>query len=251
MLGYEEERKALLFILPLHSMLHRILLFLGLLWGSCGALWAQDYSTANPQMTFINEDGNETTDTQYDGSAPLAVTFTANPENVGNYTPLYEWRFTRMGESKPFLVRNDENTQYTFTQSGSFSVELFISFVQGTDTLDYAMDEAFVLTFSESKLEVPNAFTPNGDGINDVFRVKEGYKSIVSFKASVFSRWGKKLYEWNDPAGGWDGKSGGRNVPDGAYYLHIEARGADGRKYHIKKVINLLRGFTESTGSAQ
>ena len=103
---------------------------------------------------------------------------------------------------------------------------------------------------SESQLEFPNAFTPNGDGINDIFKAKEGYKSIVSFEAAVFSRWGKKLYEWRDLDGGWDGRSGGHDVPDGAYYLVVKARGADGRNYNIKKVINILRGYTEegSTG---
>lgn len=93
---------------------------------------------------------------------------------------------------------------------------------------------------------MPNAFTPNGDGVNDVFRVKDGYQSIVQFHAAVFDRWGKKLYEWSDPAGGWDGRSGGHDVPDGAYYLNLQARGADGRKYNIKKVINLLRGYLEN-----
>ena len=48
--------------------------------------------------------------------------------------------------------------------------------------------------------------------------------------------------------GGWDGKSGGSNVPDGAYYLVIKAKGADGRNYDIKKTINLLRGYTEAAG---
>ncbi len=106
----------------------------------------------------------------------------------------------------------------------------------------------FMVTLAESKLEVPNAFTPNGDGINDVFRVKEGYKSIVRFRAIVFSRWGKKLYEWNDPAGGWDGRSGGSECPAGAYYLVVKAQGADGRRYNIKKTINILRGYSEDTG---
>lgn len=210
-----------------------------------------EYPTANPTMTYVDADGAEQNETQYDGSAPFKATFKANPENVGNYTPLYEWRFTRNGESAPFLVRNDEDTEFDFNQSGSYTVELLISFVQGTDTIEYVMDQPFSVTISESKLEVPNAFTPNGDGINDVFRVKEDYKSIISFKAQVFNRWGKKLYEWSDLEGGWDGKSGGSNVPDGAYYLHILARGADGRKYHIKKVINLLRGFTETNGAVQ
>lgn len=214
-------------------------------------LSGQSMPTANPTMTYVAEDGSETTDVQYDGSAPLEATFRANPEDIGDYSPHYEWRFTRSGESEPFLVRYDEDTPYTFIESGSYSIELLVSFIQGTDTLVYEMDSPFTVTLSESKLEVPNAFTPNGDGINDVFRVKEGYQSILSFKAAVFDRWGKKLYEWTDLAGGWDGTSGGRNVPDGAYYLNIEARGADGKKYRIKKVINLLRGFTESSGSSE
>lgn len=207
--------------------------------------------TANPAMVYTDEDGNLTEETNYDGDAPFTATFEARPENTGGYTPLYEWRFTRQGETSPFLIRYDENTEYTFAQSGTFSIELLVSFVQGTDTLTYEMDEPFSVTISESILEVPNAFTPNGDGINDVFKVKEGYRSIVSFKAQVFSRWGKKLYEWTDIEGGWDGRSGGGDAPDGGYYLHIEARGADGRKYNIKKVINLLRGYTESGSLAQ
>ena len=67
--------------------------------------------------------------------------------------------------------------------------------------------------------------------------------------ATVFNRWGKKLYEWSDLDGGWDGKSGGKDVPDGGYYLVVKARGADGRNYDIKKVINVLRGYTESNSA--
>lgn len=210
------------------------------------AAQSDDLPTANPVMTYTDDDGQEVSETQYDGSAPFKATFKACPEHTGNYTPLYEWRFTRSGETTPFLVRYDQDTEYEFLQSGTFSIELRVSFVQGTDTIAYEMDEPFSVAISESKLEVPNAFTPNGDGVNDVFCVKEGYKSIVSFKAMVFDRWGKKLYEWTDPAGGWDGRSAGHAVPDGGYYLNIQARGADGKHYNIKKVINVLRGYTES-----
>lgn len=210
------------------------------------AAQSDDLPTANPVMTYTDDDGQEVSETQYDGSAPFQATFKACPEHTGNYTPLYEWRFTRSGETTPFLVRYDQDTEYEFLQSGTFSIELRVSFVQGTDTIAYEMDEPFSVAISESKLEVPNAFTPNGDGVNDVFRVKEGYKSIVSFKAMVFDRWGKKLYEWTDLAGGWDGRSAGHAVPDGGYYLNIQARGADGKHYNIKKVINVLRGYTES-----
>ncbi len=209
---------------------------------------AQDeFPSVVPTMTVLTAEGDELEEAAYEGSAPVVVRLKANPEDLGSYTPYYEWRFTRQGEEKPFLVRYDEDTEYTFRQSGAFVMQLMVSFVQGVDTLLYEMDEPFVVTISESKMEVPNAFTPNGDGVNDVFRVKEGYQSIVEFKAVVLSRWGKKLHEWTDPADGWDGKSSGRDVPDGAYYLVINARGADGRKYDIKKTINLLRGYTEGS----
>lgn len=216
------------------------------LFALCATAQTTALPSASPSMTYTDEDGNVQTDTQYDGDAPFHATFEANVTNLGDYEALCEWRFTKSGTEAPFLVRYDEDTEYTFSESGSFTVELLVSFVQGTDTIAYEMDEPFSITIAESKLEVPNAFTPNGDGVNDVFRVKEGYKSIISFKAQVFNRWGKKMYEWTDIEGGWDGRSGGGNAPDGGYYLHIEAKGADGRKYNIKKVINLLRGYTEN-----
>lgn len=212
---------------------------------------AQQLPTANPTMTVLETDGSETEETAYDGSAPMTARFAANVSDVGDYTPYYEWRFTRDGQAEPFIVRYDETTEYTFAETGSFSITLLVSFVLGTDTLEYELDQPFTVNISESKLEVPNAFTPNGDGVNDVFRVKEGYESIVSFRAQVFNRWGRKLYEWNDPAGGWDGKSGGKDVPDGGYYLVLQARGADGRNYNIKKVINILRGYTETSGVSE
>lgn len=202
-------------------------------------------------MTIVTADGTESEETAYEGSAPLKAHFKANPQDVGDYIPLYEWRIRRTTDTSPFLIRYDEDIDYEFTESGAFVIELNISFVHGTDTLEFVMDSPFTVNVSESQLEFPNAFSPNGDGINDIFKAKEGYKSIVSFEAAVFSRWGKKLYEWRDLDGGWDGRSGGHDVPDGAYYLVVKARGADGRNYNIKKVINILRGYTEegSTGN--
>ena len=98
---------------------------------------------------------------------------------------------------------------------------------------------------SESRLEMPNAFSPNGDGLNDVYRAKSGYRSIVEFHAAIFNRWGHKLYEWDDPAGGWDGKYKGKDVAQGVYFVLVKAKGADGRTYNIRRDVNLLRGHTE------
>lgn len=214
--------------------------------------YADEVPTIDPQATFTTDEGEET-GTSYSGSAPLTVVFHANAENVGMYTPHYEWRFTKEGETQPYLVRYEEETEYTFTEAGSHRIVLYATFINGTDTVAYTKDywqdaQPITIQISESKLEMPNAFSPNGDGINDIYRAKNNYQSIVEFDAYIFNRWGQKIYEWHDPAGGWDGKFNGKDVKQGVYFVLVKAKGADGRKYNIKKDVNLLRGYTESNG---
>lgn len=214
--------------------------------------YADEVPTIDPQATFTTDEGEET-GTSYSGSAPLTVVFHANAENVGMYTPHYEWRFTKEGETQPYLVRYEEETEYTFTEAGSHRIVLYATFINGTDTVAYTKDywqdaQPITIQISESKLEMPNAFSPNGDGINDIYRAKNNYQSIVEFDAYIFNRWGQKIYEWHDPAGGWDGKFNGKDVKQGVYFVLVKAKGADGRRYNIKKDVNLLRGYTESNG---
>lgn len=206
-------------------------------WG-CLTMWSQ---TATPKMTYIDEDGKEREETSFSGSAPFVATFSTELAEADGYTPRYEWQFFKGSEAVPFLLRYDPTTTYEFKESGNFRVRLLVSFIMGTDTVEYISEEPFSIVISESSLDFPNAFTPNGDGVNDVLRAKPTYKSITDFRALIFSRSGKLLFEWSDPSLGWDGTQSGTPVPDGAYYLQVVATGADGRKYHIKKVVNLLR----------
>lgn len=227
-----------------------------LLMSPCCTAHAQDYDevpTINPTATYTTEDGEEESE-DYSGNAPLPGVFRANPENVGEYTANYEWRFTLEGETAPYLVRYEENTEYTFMQAGTHDIELYATFINGTDTVSYTQkywDERGPLrvSISESRLEMPNAFSPNGDGINDIYCAKSDYQSIVEFHAAIFNRWGHKLYEWDDPAGGWDGKYNGKDVAQGVYFVQVKARGADGREFNIKRDVNLLRGYTESVNN--
>ena len=85
------------------------------------------------------------------------------------------------------------------------------------------------VNISESYLAVPNVFTPNGDGQNDEFRV--AYRSLREFHCWVYNRWGHLVFEWTDPAKGWDGTiSGGRPAAEGAYFYVIRALGTDAAK---------------------
>ena len=107
-------------------------------------------------------------------------------------------------------------------------------------------EEEEQVVVSESKLSFPNAFSPNGDGKNDKFIAKE-CQNIVEFHAYIFNRWGQKLYEWTDSTDGWDGTNNGTPVKEGVYFLLCKAKGSDDKTYTIRKDVNLLRGYTEST----
>lgn len=211
--------------------------------------WAQTtYPSVDPKATFTTIDGEETDDASSGQDAPLAAHFTANPSNLGSYAVRYEWKICRVGqEDTPLVHRFEEEIDYTFTESGTFSIQLYATFVLGTDTIAYPEEgeaNPIMVTINDSKLEFPNAFSPNRtpDGFNDEFKAKE-YKSIVKFQAAIFNRWGQKIYTWDDPAGYWDGKWNGRLVKDGVYFLVVNARGADGRKYNIRKAITVITGY--------
>ena len=115
------------------------------------------------------------------------------------------------------------------------------------DNDSVASDSTVVLT---STLVMPNAFSPNNDRINDVYKVKS-YQNIVEFHAYIFNRWGQKLYEWTNIEEGWDGKYRGNDVKQGTYFVLVKAKGADGQTYNIRKDVNLLRGYTEGTSISQ
>ena len=78
-------------------------------------------------------------------------------------------------------------------------------------------------------------------------RAKDGYQSIVEFKAAVFNRWGQKLYSWTDVSKGWNGRINGHLVNDGVYFLVVNAKGADGRKYNIRKAITVITGYNKDS----
>lgn len=216
----------------------------------------------DPQAYYINEDGDEVETRSIEkGEAPLDVTFRANPEDMDEVTPSYEWHFYKesVTEGKTELfVRYEEDTRYTFTESGTFNIVLKTYLNDQETLLDSTM---IVITIPSSKLEFPNSFSPNNDGINEKYGAKgvnepestDHWRSIIDFHAYIFSRWGQKLYEWHDVSGYWDGTYKGHPVKEGTYFVVVNAKGADGVVYDIRKDVNLLRGTRDrnSTGGSE
>lgn len=186
-----------------------------------------------PETPRILENGGE-----YVGPAPLEFLFAANVESSSSSLS-YEWTFAEDEEfTYPILRRFDAETTYTFDRAGRLYVRLLVTDTESEDT---KISGTFVIQISESEFKVPNAFSPNGDGINDIFKVQ--YKSLVRFNAVIFNRWGQKLYQWgfSDIDKGWDGTAHGSQVPAGVYFIVIEALGSDGVVYNHKGDINILR----------
>ena len=215
--------------------------------------WAQEQPKIKPTALFTTSDGKTEEGTTINGQAPLHALFQANATYTDGWTTYYEWRFTLGNQETPYLVRYEEDTEVTFTKAGEHFIELYAIFTQNGDTVQYTQEywsltDPLKVTISESILEMPNAFSPNNDMKNDTYKAKK-YQSLVEFHATIYNRWGQKLYEWNDPAGEWDGTFHGKAVKQGVYFVHVTAKGADGIKYDIRKDVNLLRGYTETTNS--
>lgn len=88
-------------------------------------------------------------------------------------------------------------------------------------------------------LFIPNAFSPNGDGLNDEFKVIKTF--ITDFNMEIYNRWGQQVYETNNPEFGWDGKFNDSNCSIGVYVYHIKATLADKQTIERTGNITLLR----------
>jgi gliding motility-associated-like protein len=84
---------------------------------------------------------------------------------------------------------------------------------------------------------IPNAFSPNGDGLNDVFRAKV-HDDVSAFRMAVYGRWGQLVYESNEPSFGWDGTQKGIGLPTGSYLWVITY--TDSKKQAMKQQGTLL-----------
>jgi len=88
---------------------------------------------------------------------------------------------------------------------------------------------------------VRNAFTPNGDGINDLWLVYDQYDCLKNVTVHVFNRYGNTIFESKDYRNGWDGRYKGKSVPDGTYYAVVDFLLVNGKTTTIKTDLTILR----------
>jgi gliding motility-associated-like protein len=162
------------------------------------------------------------------GYAPQEIQFltTSPPESFTRVV----WDF---GDGKG---STETNPRHIYRQAGSYRVRQVVSnFKTGcSDTLDYE----FVYIDSIQML-LPNAFSPNGDGVNDTYRGV--LRNFREFEFLIFDRWGSLIYTARKEDFAWDGSDRGSPVPPGVYPYVLKAIGKNGKSYHHSGQIILIR----------
>jgi gliding motility-associated-like protein len=133
-------------------------------------------------------------------------------ENAGPYATQYVWDFAGLGSA------TTPEASFTFPDlvGSTYPVELWVTNYLG------CADSATKLVEIQDEflIYVPDAFTPDGDGINDEFRVMGNDIDTEGFELLVFNRWGELIFTSTDPSKGWRGSLGdgdGERVQDGVY----------------------------------
>ncbi|MFT3910525.1 MAG: choice-of-anchor L domain-containing protein [Ferruginibacter sp.] len=110
-----------------------------------------------------------------------------------------------------------------------------------TNTSGCSASDELIVKIVPVCIKVRNAFTPNGDGINDRWLVYDDFSCLQNVKVQVFNRYGSKVFESNDYRNTWEGRFGSKTLPDGTYYAIIEFTMLSGKTRTVKTDVTILR----------
>jgi gliding motility-associated-like protein len=132
-----------------------------------------------------------------------------------------------------------QNPTFSYTEPVCYQAVLTVSNVHGCT--DVATEEICIQP--EVTIYVPNAFTPNGDGLNDVFLPKGSGLDWNTFSMMIFDRWGNLIYETTDINKGWRGivKNSGEIAQQDIYVWKIDINDLNGAEHHHVGDVMLAR----------
>jgi len=149
--------------------------------------------------------------------------------NFSNFAFKYQWTISDGGSY------SDWSPSHTFNEVGAYNVSLIAYSMNGcNDTLSK------ILTVNEIyKIYIPNSFTPNGDGNNNVWKPK-----IISgdkIDLEIFNRWGELIYHSKDESASWDGTYKNEICQEGMYLYMLKVTSKTKKIYYYRGMISLLR----------
>ena len=152
-------------------------------------------------------------------------------ENLSQFAVTYSWDFGNGSFS------DDPNPSTEYLEAGDYTVIL-----TAFDP-NFSCPDTFSHTFTvvpDGKFYIANAFTPNGDGINDSFTLYG--EGVVSMEWTIFDRWGRVVRRFNSLSQSWDGRNeNGQEVQEGVYVYKLSALLNNGHRYERGGTITLIR----------
>ena len=147
---------------------------------------------------------------------------------------IVDWNWYFIGDAT--YVDNVQNPTFTYMLPGTYPCALIVKSDLGCiDTIVKAIN-----VIEDFGIFVPNAFTPNGDGVNDIFQPK-GW-GIVQYVFEIYDRWGEKLFKTNEFSKGWDGTYQGKLVSqDDSYVWRIKLIDSYGRTKELTGHVTLIK----------
>lgn len=154
------------------------------------------------------------------------IQFTDTSHNVSKWL----WSF---GD---YATSTDKDPVYSYNKAGSYDIRLIVNSADGCkDTADL---KAYKVSVPDN-VYIPDAFSPNNDNANDVFRILGSPLADVSFQ--VYDQWGIQVFTSNSKDNGWDGTFKGTKQPSGNYTYLLKASTLDGALIEKQGVVSLIR----------
>lgn len=160
------------------------------------------------------------------------VTFT----DASHGANIVSWNWYFMDNAQ--YTSNLQNPIFVYTEPGTYVVALVVKSDKGCyDTILRPL-----VVGEDFGIYVPNSFTPNNDGLNEIFQPK-GF-GVVKYNLKIFDRWGEMIFETSTFEEGWDGKYHGRGekiIQNGVYTWLIECTSVFGKAHELKGHVTLIK----------
>ena len=171
--------------------------------------------------------------------------FIYTPDNPSNLDPEVKFKDLSSGAAAWGWDFGDggrsiiQNPVHVYSDTGMFVVTQYITHKSGcVDSLSKVVDVKPII-----KYYMPNAFSPNGDGVNDEFKGAGVFLGMIDFEMIIWNRWGQAIFETKDPNRGWDGRvnNAGNFVEPGVYVCSIKYTGERNKHFELKGYATVVR----------
>jgi gliding motility-associated-like protein len=146
-----------------------------------------------------------------------------------------QWTWHFLTETKNTITKFGNEATYKYSEAGTYPVSLVVT--NNFGCIDTVVKS--IVVADDYGLFIPNAFTPNNDGVNDTF-VPKGH-GIKSYTLVIFNRWGEQLYKTNHFETGWDGYYKGELSKSDVYTWKINCVDVKNKSHELVGSFTLIR----------